>query len=120
MFSFSPSSSERVSSGAILRLALAEAHPDVALELDGVAVGELEGVERCREESLLTVVLPFPENVRVCWTAVLVRDSVDGLLVVVVDRPRDAVPGKAAVNLARRNLNLNIKNYNILIIKNTI
>jgi hypothetical protein len=67
----SPPPSEGVSAGAVLRLALAEADADVALELDGVAVRELEGVERGREESLLTVVLPFPEYVWVGGAAVL-------------------------------------------------
>ena len=65
MFRLASFPPERVSSGAILRLALPEADPDVTLELDGVRIRELEGVERGREESLLPVVLPFPEDIRI-------------------------------------------------------
>ena len=102
----SPLPAEGVSSGAVLRLALTEADPDVALELDGVAVRKLEGVERRREESLLTVVQPLLEDVRIGGASVLVGDGVDGLLVVVVDGSRDAVAREAAVDLARGHFDL--------------
>ena len=106
VFRFTFLASESVFSVAILRLTLSEADADVALELDGVAVREFEGVERSREESLLTVVLPFSENIRIRRTSVLVRHRVHGLLVVVVDGSRDAVSGESAVNFSGRNLNL--------------
>lgn len=50
---------ERVVAATVLGLALAEADADVALELDGVAVGELECVKNGRQVSPLAVVLPL-------------------------------------------------------------
>ena len=63
---------ESVVIGAVLRLTLAETDADVTLELDGVGVGELEGVEDGGEVAVLPVVLPVAENVRIRSAAVVV------------------------------------------------
>ena len=62
--------------GTVLRLALAEADSDVAVELDVVAAGELEGVEDGGEDPLLSLVLPLSEDGGICGTAVLVRHQI--------------------------------------------
>lgn len=97
---------ERVDVGAVLRLALAEADSDVALELDGARVGELERVEDGGEVAALPVVLPVAEDLGVGGAAVVVRHRVDRLVVLLVHRLGDAVPGEPAVDLARRDLDL--------------
>lgn len=58
------------------RLALAEAHPDVALEADVVARGELERVEARQQAVRFGVVLPVPEDARLCGAPVFVRYNV--------------------------------------------
>ena len=96
----SPLPSEGVVVGAVLWLALAKADPNVAFELDGVAVRELESVKNGREVSPLSVILPFLEDIRVCGAAVVVSHSVDGLVVVVVHGPGNAVASKASVDFS--------------------
>ena len=80
--SLPPLLSVRVVAGAVLGLALPEAHPDVALELDRVAVRELEGVEYCCEVSVDAVVLPLGD-VGVGGAPVVVRHRVERLVVCV-------------------------------------
>ena len=62
--------------GTVLRLALAEADCDVAVELDVVAAGELEGVEDGGEDSLLSLVLPLSEDGRILGASVLVSHQI--------------------------------------------
>ena len=62
--------------GTVLWLTLTEADSDVAVELDVVAAGELEGVEDGGEDPLLSLVLPLSEDGGICGTAVLVRHQI--------------------------------------------
>ena len=48
-----------VDTGAILRLALTETNSNVALEFDGVAIGEFEGVKNGRQVAFDRVIVPI-------------------------------------------------------------
>ena len=102
----SPPAAKGVDVGAVLRLALAEAHADVALELDSGRVGELEGVEHGCQVTALAVVLPIPEDLGIGGATVVVSHRVDGLVVLLVHRLGDAVTGEPAVDLAGTDLHL--------------
>ena len=94
-----------VAAGAVLRLALAEADADVALEPDVVAARELEGVEHGGEHAALPLVLPLPEDAGVRGAAVFIGDQVL-VLSVVVHGVRHATPGEAPVNCIRLDIYL--------------
>ncbi len=94
--------------GAVVWLALAEADAHVAIELDGVAVGELEGVKNRGEVATLAVVIPLAEDVGLRCAPVVVRHSVERLAIGVVDGTGNAVARKSTVYRARLYLHLRI------------
>ena len=91
--------------GTVLGLTLAEADSDVAVELDVVAAGELEGVEDGGENSLLSLVLPLSEDGRIRSTAVLVRHQILVVSVIIHGLGHTA-PGVTSVDGIRLHIHL--------------
>lgn len=72
-----------VDTAAILGLALAETHADVALEPDVVLRRELEGAEGGRQHAKAALVLPFAKDGWIRGAAVIVSDKVFVFTIVV-------------------------------------
>lgn len=90
---------------AVHRLALAEAHPDVALEANVVTGRELERVETGQETVRFGVVLPVTEDARFRRASVLVRHDVL-VLDAVFHRFGDAAASESSVDCCWLNLDL--------------
>ena len=89
-------SENRLNPTSTYRLAASEAHPNVALEPDVVAAGELERVEASQEALGVGVVFPLSEDRGVGGAAVLISHEVL-VLHVVFHRFGHTTPGEATV-----------------------
>ena len=89
-----------VDSGAILRLTLTETDTNITLEFDGIPVGEFESIKNGGQMTGHGIVIPIPENVGICGTAIFIRYSVNSLVVVVVYGSGDAVSSKSTIDFS--------------------
>ena len=61
------------------------------------------------------IVIPIPENVGICGTAIFIRYSVNSLVVVVVYGSGDAVSSKSTIDFSWINLKKMVKEKSIII-----
>lgn len=57
-------------------MAFSKAHPDIALEPDVIATGELEGVETGQQALRVRIVIPFSEDRGICSASILISHDV--------------------------------------------
>jgi len=106
MICLSSSPSVGINTAAVLRLALAEADTNVALEPNVVLTRELEGGEDGGEHALATGILPLAKDGRIGGAPVIVGDHVVVGAAFVVVGQSNAAPGKPAVDSVRLYVNL--------------
>ena len=106
MVCLSSSPSVGIHTAAVLRLALAEADTNVALEPNVVLTRELEGGEDGGEHALATGILPLAKDGRIGGAPVIVGDHVVVGAAFVVVGQSNAAPGKPAVDSVRLYVNL--------------
>jgi len=106
MIRLSSSPSVGVNTTAVLRLTLAEADTNVALEPNVVLTRELEGGEDGGEHALATGILPLAKDGRIGGAPVVVGDHVVVGAAFVVVGQSHAAPGEPAVDSVRLHVHL--------------
>ena len=52
------------------------------------------------------IIVPIPENLRIGRTSVLISDSINSLVIIIINSSSDTISGKSSINLLRLDFNL--------------